>query len=216
MPGELEQFCRSFITSSCHLQQDGPEDRPVLWPLLVSAPLRAKGSPCHPEVLCRLQPSGTAPRGTHRIKHRQTVPYAGEVIHSSSTTVREAFPAVGVTAAFSAAWYKLREEWDAERWTFTSLGCTDVKYLCCLFSNHPNSLTGKNFKIKEHFLFLLFHRGKKKKQLFDPKDAYRKRAKTVGLFQCCCPAITTLVPSQELSQEGELDARNFSYTSGSL
>lgn len=167
MLAELEQLCRSFITPSYLLQQDGPEGRPLLWPLLVSAPLRARGSPCHPKVLCRLQPCATALQGTHRTKYRQTVPYGGEVVHRSSTTVREAFPTVGFIAAFSAAWYKLREEWDAERWAFTSLGCTDVKYFSCLFSSHPNSLTCKNFKIKEHFLLL--HRGEKNHQLWSKR-----------------------------------------------
>lgn len=92
MPGELEQFCRSFITPSCLLQQDGPEKRALLWPLLVSAPLRARGSPCHPKVLSRLQPCGTAPWGTHGTKHGQIVPYAGEVIHWSSTTGQGSIP----------------------------------------------------------------------------------------------------------------------------
>lgn len=118
MPGELEQFCRSFITPSCLLQQDGPEKRALLWPLLVSAPLRARGSPCHPKVLSRLQPCGTAPWGTHGTKHGQIVPYAGEVIHWSSTTVREVFPTVGLIAVFSAAWYKLRE----------GLGCREMNF----------------------------------------------------------------------------------------
>lgn len=106
MPGELEQFCRSFITPSFLLQQDVPENRPLLWPLLVSAALRARGSPCPHKVPFRLQPCATALQGIHSTKHRQTVPCGGEVVHRSSTTVREAFPTVGLIAAFSAAWYK--------------------------------------------------------------------------------------------------------------
>lgn len=159
MPSELEQFFQVFhhpiMSPAARWVRE--QTTPVATACVSSTQSQRQSMPPQGALQAAAWCHSSALRGSHR----QTVPYGGEVIHRSSTTVREALPTVGLIAAFSAAWYKLREEWDAERWTSTSLGCTDLKYVWCLFSSHPNSLTGKNFKIKEHFLFLLLHRGQK-------------------------------------------------------
>lgn len=108
----------------------------ILAPCL-RVPLRPRGSPCHPKVLCRLQPRGPALHSPTW----QTIPFPGETAHNSTATLGKTSTTVGlgsISCSMGKMGPKLRKDWDAESWIFTGLGCRDVKYLWCFFCFCPS------------------------------------------------------------------------------
>ena len=67
----------------------------------------------------------------------QTIPYPGETAHNGRATLGKAS-----IAAFAAVWGEWGPNWERtgmqRSWTFTGLGCTEVKYLWCLFCFFPS------------------------------------------------------------------------------